>query len=337
MKAGYVFAALLLAPASLAALPPDKETVHVVGEGETLNGIANRAGVPRDRIIEANDLKPPYVVQIGRKLKIPRGSEGKAAERSIAARKTASSDSLAMASSYVVQPGDTLGSIAIRAQIPRILIAEANGIADPYPVKVGQKLTLPRTRRHTVAEGETGFAIAYKYAVPWEQIAIANGIAEDASLPPGKVLLIPTIIAPPKAPAGTSTASTAATPGFAWPLSGPIRRGFKPRGASDFHDGIDITANRGDAVRAVAAGKVIYARNDPDQFGNLVVVDHGDGWHSAYGSLDRITVKQGEDVTKGERVGLVGDTSLTRKTELHFEMRKGGDPVDPVKYLPARP
>ena len=349
-----LLAALLLAPASVSALPPDKESVHIVGDGETLNGIANRAGVSRDAIIKANGLKDPFMVRIGQKLKIPRNApvDGEAPERTIPAKPQVASPakppapSLAEASSYVVQPGDTLGSIAIRAQIPRVLIAEANGIADPFPVRVGQKLTLPRTRRHTVAAGETGFAIAYKYAVPWEQIAIANGIEANAALPPGKVLLIPTIVAQPKvaapAPAATTpapapTTSKPAASRFAWPLAGPIRRGFTPRSAGEYHDGIDITAAKGEAVRAVADGKVVFARKDPDQFGNLVVVEHGDGWHSAYGSLAKITVKEGDPVQAGERVGLVGDTSLTRKTELHFEMRKAGKPVDPVDYLPARP
>jgi murein DD-endopeptidase MepM/ murein hydrolase activator NlpD len=348
-------AALLLAPASLSALPPDQETEHVVGEGETLNGIANRAKVSREVIIKANGLKDPFVVRIGQKLKIPRQakSEGKAAQLVIPAKPQGAS--LADASSYVVQTGDSLGSIAIRAQIPRVLIAEANGLSSQDTIRTGQKLVLPRTRRHTVAAGETGFAIAYKYAVPWEQIAIANGIEANAPLPPGKVLLIPTIVAQPKAvaaaqtptpapaattpPAATKPAASqpAATARFAWPLVGPIRRGFTPRSAGEYHDGIDITARRGEAVRAVAAGKVVFAKKDPDQFGNLVVVEHGDGWHSAYGSLDRITVKEGDPVKATERVGTVGDTSLTRKTELHFELRKAGKPVDPVDYLPARP
>lgn len=339
-----LLAALLLAPAGVAALPPDQESEHVVASGETLNGIANRAGVSSKQIIEANGLKPPYPLRTGQKLKIPRkaSSAGKPARRTIAPKPQSSS--LAEASSYVVQPGDTLGSIALRAQIPRVLIAEANGLAAADAIRAGQKLTLPRTRRHTVAAGETGFAIAYKYAVPWEQIAIANGIEANAALPPGKVLLIPTVIAQPKAPAPAPTPATVppaatqpAAAGFAWPLAGPIRRGFKPRSEGEFHDGIDITAERGEAVRAVAAGKVVFARKDPDQFGNLVVVEHADGWHTAYGSLDKITVKEGGTVTKGERVGLVGDTSLTRKTELHFEIRKAGKPVDPVDYLPARP
>ena len=178
-------AALLLTPMSLSALPPEQESEHVVGEGETLNGIANRARVSRDAIIKANGLKEPYPLRTGQKLKIPRDvpSEGKPAQRTIAAKPEGSS--LATAASYVVQPGDTLGSIAIRAQIPRVLIAEANGLSSADAIRTGQKLTLPRTRRHTVAAGETGFAIAYKYAVPWEQIAIANGITERIAIEPG--------------------------------------------------------------------------------------------------------------------------------------------------------
>lgn len=360
-------AALLLSPAAASALPADKESVHVVLDGETLNGIANRAKVSRDRIIAANGLKEPFVVRTGQTLKIPRDRPTETrpvqraapraavpAQRATPAPQTAAQPEgspLVNASSYVVQPGDTLGSIAIRAQIPRVLIAEANGLSSQDAIRTGQKLALPRTRRHTVIAGETGFAIAYQYAVPWEQIAIANAMDANAALPPGKVLLIPTIVAQPKAtpaaPASTPVPAPAASPPatagrpaaarFAWPIAGPIRRGFKARSEGEYHDGIDITARRGDAVRAVAAGKVVFARKDPDQFGNLVVVEHADGWHSAYGSLEKITVREGDAVASGERVGLVGDTSLTRKTELHFELRKAGKPVDPVDYLPVQP
>ncbi|MBV1917510.1 MAG: LysM peptidoglycan-binding domain-containing M23 family metallopeptidase [Sphingomonadaceae bacterium] len=342
--------ALLLCSASVFAVPPGEEAEHVVKAGETLNGIANRAGVARDKIIKANGLAAPFVIRIGQTLTIPR--KIKAASRAIAARQ-APLPSLAAANSHVVRPGETLGSIALRAEIPRILIAEANSLAPPFTIRVGQKLVLPRTRRHAVKPGDTGFGIAYQYGVPWENIAIANGLDPKAAVLSGKTLLIPTLIEPSKVPQATALPSTGPTTGpttapaaapvavastrFAWPVSGSVRRKFTPRGSGSYHDGLDIVAPRETAVRAAAAGTVIFARKESKQFGNLVVVDHGGGWHSVYGSLGRITVKKGHKVTKGERVGLVGDTSVTGKTELHFELRKDGTPIDPARELPAAP
>ena len=128
---------------------------------------------------------------------------------------------------HVVQPGETLFGIANRAKVPRVLIAEANGLKPPYVLRAGETLTIPRTRRHKVMRGDTGFSVAYRHGVPWRDIAVANGIEEDAAIRPGQVLLIPTIIAPPALR-------------FAWPVSGPVRRGFTPRDERDHHDGLDI-------------------------------------------------------------------------------------------------
>ena len=248
------------------------------------------------------------------------------------------------ATEHVVQPGETLGGIANRARVPRVLIAEANGLKPPYTVRVGQKLVIPRTRHHVVQRGETGFTIAYVHAVPWRDIAVANGISPDAPIRPGQKLLIPTLIAPVEAPAGSpatqpSAAATTArpAPAWRWPLSGTVRRGFTARGAANYHDGLDIPAPKGTAVRAAAAGRVLFAAREPTQFGNMVVIDHGDGWHSAYAFLDRVTVKEGETVSQGERVGLVGSTGRARGNELHFEMRRDNRPVDPRTLLPEQP
>ena len=326
-----LFFSAVIATAAL-ALPPEQETEHVVESGETLNGIANRAKVSRDQIISANKLKPPYIVRIGQKLAIPRTTQGTTRTAAPAA-----SPSLSAAASHVVQPGETLGGIANRANIPRILISEANGLKPPYELKAGQKLLLPRTRHHIVEEGETGFGIAYEYGVPWADIAVANGMDEGDPVRTGQKLLIPTVLDTPKsAPAASTAAASGANSRFIWPLEGTIRREFEPRGAVNYHDGIDIVAPRGSAVRATAAGKVVFAREEPKQFGNVVIIDHGGGWFSAYASLSRITVKKGHTVTRGERVGLVGDTSITRRTELHFELRKDAKPVDPMSELPKR-
>lgn len=377
----FLLAAMLLPMPALAA-PPATETEHVVGEGETLNGIANRAGVSSKVLAEANGLKAPFALRLGQTLKIPRPAPTKAAPaksvadkaspakepaaKARAAPKAAASGPSATAqeSVHVVAEGETLMGIANRARVPRVLIAEANGIQAPYAVKVGQKLVIPRTRRHVVKAGETGFGIAYKMAVPWTQIAVANGIDPNAPVVPGKELLIPTVLDPAtsnatpeataaskaatrsasKAAAVASAAAAAASapagapaPRFAWPLEGSVKRGWKTRSAADHHDGLDIAAPRGTAVRASAAGTVVFAGLEKEQFGNLVIVDHGYGWNTAYGFLSRITVKQGAKVAAGERVGLVGDTGKARGDELHFEVRQDGVPVDPLPELAAAP
>ncbi|HKX80379.1 MAG TPA: LysM peptidoglycan-binding domain-containing M23 family metallopeptidase [Novosphingobium sp.] len=343
-------AALLAASTSAVAAPPEQETEHLVASGETLNGIANRAGVSRQRIIEANGLKEPYVVRLGQKLKIPR--DGRPASRVIQASRPAKAtiakaatakatattpDGASGVSAYVVQPGETLGGIANREQVPRVMIAEANGMTPPYTVRAGQKLLIPRTRHHVVSKGETGFSIAYDYAVPWETIAVANNLQAASAIKPGQKLLIPAVLGRPDPAPAVSSASTEETGRFAWPLAGTVRRGFRARGVSDYHDGIDIIAAKGAAVRASAAGTVLFAGKEEQQFGNLVVVDHGGGWASAYGSLDKVTVKKGDRVGKGERVGLVGSSGITGATELHFEMRRDNTSVDPLEQLPEKP
>lgn len=240
---------------------------------------------------------------------------------------------------HVVKQGETLGGIANRAKVPRVLIAEANGLQPPYAVRVGQRLKIPRTRHHTVIRGETGFTIAYTYGVAWRDIAVANGVDRGAALKPGQKLLIPTIITPATAATSAANAAAAAITDanrFAWPVQGQVRRGFAPRGAANHHDGLDIRAASGTAVRATDAGKVLFAGVEPRQFGNLVVIDHGDGWHSAYGFLSRITVAKDEQVAKGERIGLVGNTGQAKGFELHFELRRENGPVNPIGPLPAQ-
>jgi murein DD-endopeptidase MepM/ murein hydrolase activator NlpD len=245
---------------------------------------------------------------------------------------------------HVVQKGETLMVIANRVHVPRVLIAEANGLIPPYTIRAGQKLKVPRTGRHTVKTGDTGFSIAYATGVPWRDVAVANGIDPDAPLRAGQVLLIPTLIAAPQtppAPATPLTPAPAARPSpaasrFAWPLAGPVRRGFTARSAgSDYHDGLDITAPEGTAVRAAAAGKVLFADMEPRQYGNLVVVDHGHGWVSAYAFLSRVTVQKDQEVRAGERIGFVGHTGLAKGSELHFELRQDNQPVDPAVQLLA--
>ena len=250
---------------------------------------------------------------------------------------------------HLVREGETLGGIATRAKVPRILIAEANGLKEPWSVHAGQRLLLPRTRHHVVKDGESGFDIAYHYGVPLSSILVANGLKDGAKLKAGKDLLIPTVLhaAKPGAADGLADAKpkadsdrddgddTHAAPRFVWPLKGAVRRGFTARGKANFDDGLDISATEGAAARAIAPGTVLFAKEEPDSFGRLVVIDHGNGWQSAYGFLSKITVKEGDKVKATERVGLVGHSGKATRDELHFEIRQDNHPVDPERLLPG--
>ena len=247
---------------------------------------------------------------------------------------------------HVVKAGETLGGIASRAEVPRILIIEANGLKPPYPVRSGQKLIIPRRRGHVVKPGETGFGIAIEYGVPWSVIALANGIDPKAPLRAGQKLAIPTMsraasaaspAAEPTPSASAARAADAPPVPLAWPVAGEIRRSFAPRARRNYHDGIDITADVGTAVRASAAGRVIYAEAGPREYGNTVIVHHGERWTTTYAQLSRITVKNGERIKAGERVGLVGHSGIARDNQLHFEVRHNREALDPEQILPPRP
>ena len=242
---------------------------------------------------------------------------------------------------HVVQSGETLGGIASRAEVPRVLIIEANGLKAPYALRAGQKLIIPRRRSHTVKDGETGFDVAMIYGVPWRAIAAANSIKPDARLKAGQKLSIPTVsVKPVVAQPSISTDPQAglpdtAAPAFAWPLQGKVRRGFVAAAtAGSGHDGIDILAPKGTAVRAAAAGKVIFAGQGPDEYGLTVIIWHSGRWTTTYSYLDKITVKVGDTVKAGERIGLIGQTGLAEEPQLHFEVRRNKLPQDPARYLP---
>lgn len=233
---------------------------------------------------------------------------------------------------HTVKEGETLSGIADRAGVPMAVIAAANGIPEPYNVLVGETLTIPRQRRHTVVDGETGFAIAIKYGVPFENIAIANGLDDKGTVKVGQQLIIPAVFQPRR----VARRSIPSAPYFRRPHDGKVLYGFSKRADGGGHDGIDIDVKVGDMVRASASGTVVFADEEKTRFGRQVLIDHGNGWQTSYGHLSRITVKKGDVVKVGERIGLAGDAGKATKPELHFEIRHDGEDIDPASKLPPR-
>jgi murein DD-endopeptidase MepM/ murein hydrolase activator NlpD len=130
----------------------------------------------------------------------------------------------------------------------------------------------------------------------------------------------------------------AASPPSLWPVEGRLMDGFGHRndpflGEGAFHPGVDITAPMGTTVRTTADGVVVQAEMVSGGYGRLIIVDHGNGLQTYYAHLSKILVHAGQEIRRGEAVGQVGSSGRTTGSHLHYEVRVGGAPVNPYKYL----
>jgi len=170
---------------------------------------------------------------------------------------------------------------------------------------------------------------------------VPSGTAEVRPLPlPGAESAPPTPVTPGPSttvpPATDSAAAGKPAPAessvqFQWPAPGKVIENFD----ESRNKGIDIAGNDGDPVSAAADGEVVYVGSALRGYGNLVIVKHSDDFISAYAHNRQILVKQGQAVKRGQRIAEVGNSDAER-TKLHFEIRRQGKPVDPLRYLPAR-
>lgn len=230
-------------------------------------------------------------------------------------------------SSYTVQRGDTLYSISWRYGRDYKEVARINGIRSPYTIYVGQKLrfksssgTRPQPRPTTRKQVQTKPVIS-------------------APKPSAQAVPKPAIPQPKKAPVKATTTTT--TPAFTgnqnlqwrWPTTGNVVSTYSNSSAG--RKGIDIAGRSGQSVIAAASGKVVYSGNGLPRYGNLLIIKHNDVYLSAYAHSDRLLVKEGEIVKAGQKIALMGRTG-TQRDQLHFEIRRNGKPVDPMRFLPKR-
>ncbi len=217
---------------------------------------------------------------------------------------------------YVVQRGDTLFSIAWQYGLEHQAVAAWNGIPPPYTIYPGQKISL------TPPAGR-GYATA-----PVKPPASVSKAPVRAK-PPAAVTKAPS--PPPPAPKSQPTA-----PGpirWQWPATGPILRTYD--GDISGKKGILIGGAQDSPVRAAAGGWVVYAGSGLVGYGRLIILKHNDTYLSAYGHNRNMLVKEGDEVRAGQVIAHMGSTG-TNRTQLHFEIRRNGKPVDPLSFLPRR-
>jgi murein DD-endopeptidase MepM/ murein hydrolase activator NlpD len=248
----------------------------------------------------------------------------------------------------VVRPGDTLASIGARYDVSTSSIQRMNDLERRDDVRTGEVLRIPassrRTREAVFHDATTGpfratHAVVTTQTLPPPPPPI--GAARTDAIPPHRMR---SHANPPVAPAPVLLASNApdqpqqmpASYGdghFIWPLSGKVISTFGSFGGGQRNDGINIAAKLGEPIHAAAAGTVTYAGNELKGYGNLILIRHDDGYVTAYAHAQSIGVNRGDHVDKGQVIGLAGATGDVESPQLHFEIRRGVDPVDPQPLL----
>jgi murein DD-endopeptidase MepM/ murein hydrolase activator NlpD len=191
---------------------------------------------------------------------------------------------------------------------------------------------------HVVAQGETSASIARQAGIPLEDLLEINGLKKNETLEPGRPVFV---LAPPKpSAAGTPTvtpptpAPTASNAPLRWPVAAPrLSSMFGKRWGKD-HEGIDMAAPTGTPVYAAAGGTVIYSGDQVRGYGNMVVLQHPDGLVTVYAHNSLLLVRTGTSVVVGQEIARVGDTGRSTAPHLHFEVRRGENPQDPMQFLP---
>ena len=202
---------------------------------------------------------------------------------------------------------------------------------------------------HTVQKGETLYSIAWQYGHDYRTVAQWNNLPRSYTIYPGQKLRV----RPPgssatskstskssstrssRSPTRTQSRVTASSrsPQWRWPTEGKVINHFVA--GDPTRQGIDISGKRGQAIIAAAAGKVVYSGNGLRGYGNLVIIQHNETYFSAYAHNRRLFVKEEQQVKKGQHIADMGSSEASQAM-LHFEVRRNGKPVDPLRYLPKR-
>jgi lipoprotein NlpD len=228
---------------------------------------------------------------------------------------------------HVVQRGETLYSIAWKYGLSFRELAAMNRIHSPYTIYAGQRLRTTSYNRQSASAGT------------------------DSRPAPARTAVSPAPAPQPAANAQTApdtTSSTAASPEtqavvtedkplpdavdkWVWPTKGQLLHGYQPDNTGK--KGIDIGGRSGQTVMAAADGKVVYAGSGLVGYGRLIIIKHTDSLLSAYGHNSELLVKEGQHVRAGQTIARMGNSG-TDRTQLYFEIRKDGKPVNPLRYLP---
>ena len=327
-----------VAPRSVAAVhgPMQGGTKIIVGTSDTLEILARRYNVSAAAIMQANGYKGPRALSPGQQLIIPHPAATVAAAAPTLAAPAVKpvATVAAPASVHVVNHGDTLLSIARRNHVSVPELARANNLEPSAKLSLGMKLIVPVARTAAVAAPAAApVAVAAAQSVAAAAPPVTKLAAADT---PQKARLAqsapnaeePAVVSPVKA-----AEATGAVPTFRWPVRGKVITAYGAKANGKSNDGINLAVPEGTPVKAADDGVVAYSGNELKGYGNLVLIRHSNGYVTAYAHASELMVKRGDTIKRGQVIAKSGQSGEVQSPQLHFEIRKGSSPVDPLQFL----
>jgi murein DD-endopeptidase MepM/ murein hydrolase activator NlpD len=353
--------------------PGGKGEAIEVQSGDTLYGLSKKHKVSISELMAVNELKSPSLkpgqklhLPVGKRVagtgpqrplarvEAPAAAAGRAAPSQPALAAGAGVD---WQGSYTIKPGDSLYAIARQHKIQLAELQSANGITDARRVKPGTVIKIPGATAEPAASltpppaAASGVAAASRAEASanaaGQQPMIINAPAEGekrvAALGDAASVAAAAPVAaepPPQArPAALAAAAPAAAPAMAagvkmrWPVKGKVIAGFGPRPDGTHNDGVNLSVPMGSDVHAAEAGTVAYAGSELKGYGNLILIRHDNDMVTAYAHNDQLLVKRGDKVKRGQVVAKAGKTGTVDQPQVHFELRQGAKPIDPMPYM----
>ena len=245
------------------------------------------------------------------------------------------------ADKIIVKDEEDWQILAKRYQIPVSLLQRFNHKKDNYKIRSGDELAIPAKSFHQVKSGETSLGLALKYGLTFSEFVSINELTEPYDLKIGKKIKIIEVNLLKEIQKINKIARINNEPksndlSFAWPVAGNLIAKFGLQANGVMNDGILLSTAPHAAIRAVNIGEVAYIGNEVGNYGNLVIIQHNDNWFSSYAHLEKIIVKKGDSIKRGQVIGYMGEIGEHNMHDLYFSLRKSANPVDPLKYLPKK-
>lgn len=333
----YIVVPMYGGPKSVIDEQPKDNDFIIVAKGDTLYSLSRKHNTNVADLAKINGLKEPYALSVGQRLKLKesavktpvlisqeKAEEIKKTQEVKVVKQDVKPESKRIGvTEIVVAKGDTLYSLSRKYEIPVNDLAVMNKLTPPFNLSVGQKLKVPQLADTKVAKVEEK-KITPSIKQSSEKVATQT-TQTSTEVKPTKISSDPA----KQLPKITSRSSSK----FSWPVRGKILSQYGPKKAGLVNDGINISAPLGTWVKAAENGVVAYAGNEVKGMGNLIIIQHSDGWMSVYAHLDSMNVKRGTKVMVGQNIGKIGMTGKVDAPQLHFEIRRGTKSYNPIQYL----